>query len=204
MEYYSNLYVMSEFWLYFQVGLKHVLDINAYDHVLFLIALSVPYSFKDWKRVLFLVTIFTLGHTLALFLSVFDILTIQVNIVEFLIPVTILITALYHLFTAGKLGKKNLNTAGSITLFFGVIHGLGFSNYFKSILPGDASAKLLPLLEFALGIEAAQIIVVLAVLLISYFMQLIFRFNSRDWSLIGASFVIGVVVPMLIESEIWV
>lgn len=203
MEYYSNLYVMSEFWLYFQVGLKHVLDINAYDHVLFLIALSVPYSFKDWKRVLFLVTIFTLGHTLALFLSVFDILTIQVNIVEFLIPVTILITALYHLFTAGKLGKKNLNTAGSITLFFGVIHGLGFSNYFKSILPGDASAKLLPLLEFALGIEAAQIIVVLAVLLISYFMQLIFRFNSRDWSLIGASFVIGVVVPMLIESEIW-
>lgn len=194
---------MSEFWLYFQVGLKHVLDINAYDHVLFLIALSVPYSFKDWKRVLFLVTIFTLGHTLALFLSVFDILTIQVNIVEFLIPVTILITALYHLFTAGKLGKKNLNTAGSITLFFGVIHGLGFSNYFKSILPGDASAKLLPLLEFALGIEAAQIIVVLAVLLISYFMQLIFRFNSRDWSLIGASFVIGVVVPMLIESEIW-
>ena len=202
--YYSNLYVMSEFWLYFQVGLKHVLDINAYDHVLFLIALSVPYSFKDWKRVLFLVTIFTLGHTLALFLSVFDILMIQVNIVEFLIPVTILITALYHLFTAGKLGKKNLNTAGSITLFFGVIHGLGFSNYFKSILPGDASAKLLPLLEFALGIEAAQIIVVLAVLLISYFMQLIFRFNSRDWSLIGASFVIGVVVPMLIESEIWV
>ncbi len=202
--YYSNLYVMSEFWLYFQVGLKHVLDINAYDHVLFLIALSVPYSFKDWKRVLFLVTIFTLGHTLALFLSVFDILTIQVNIVEFLIPVTILITALYHLFTAGKLGKKNLNTAGSITLFFGVIHGLGFSNYFKSILPGDASAKLLPLLEFAFGIEAAQIIVVLAVLLISYFMQLIFRFNSRDWSLIGASFVIGVVVPMLIESEIWV
>jgi hypothetical protein len=195
---------MSEFWLYFQVGLKHVLDINAYDHVLFLIALSVPYSFKDWKRVLFLVTIFTLGHTLALFLSVFDILMIQVNIVEFLIPVTILITALYHLFTAGKLGKKNLNTAGSITLFFGVIHGLGFSNYFKSILPGDASAKLLPLLEFALGIEAAQIIVVLAVLLISYFMQLIFRFNSRDWSLIGASFVIGVVVPMLIESEIWV
>jgi hypothetical protein len=195
---------MSEFWLYFQVGLKHVLDINAYDHVLFLIALSVPYSFKDWKRVLFLVTIFTLGHTLALFLSVFDILTIQVNIVEFLIPVTILITALYHLFTAGKLGKKNLNTAGSITLFFGVIHGLGFSNYFKSILPGDASAKLLPLLEFAFGIEAAQIIVVLAVLLISYFMQLIFRFNSRDWSLIGASFVIGVVVPMLIESEIWV
>lgn len=195
---------MSEFWLYFQVGLKHVLDINAYDHVLFLIALSVPYGFKDWKKVLVLVTIFTLGHTLALFLSVFNVLLLQVHIVEFLIPVTILITALYHLFTSGKQGKKNSNIVGSITLFFGVIHGLGFSNYFKSILPGDASAKLLPLLEFALGIEAAQIAVVLVVLLISYFMQWIFRFNSRDWSLIGASFVIGVVVPMLIESEIWV
>jgi hypothetical protein len=194
---------MSEFWLYFQVGLKHVLDINAYDHVLFLIALTVSYGFKDWKRVLILVTIFTLGHTMALFLSVYNVLIIKESLVEFLIPVTILITAVYHLFTAGKAANKSLNIAGSITLFFGIIHGLGFSNYFKSILPGEASAKLLPLLEFALGIEAAQIIVVLVVLILSYLMQLIFRFNVRDWTLVGASFVIGVVVPMLIESEIW-
>lgn len=194
---------MSEFWLYFQVGLKHVLDINAYDHVLFLIALTVPYGFKDWKRVLILVTIFTLGHTMALFLSVYNVLIIKESLVEFLIPVTILITAVYHLFTAGKAANKSLNIVGSITLFFGIIHGLGFSNYFKSILPGEASAKLLPLLEFALGIEAAQIIVVLIVLILSYLMQLIFRFNVRDWTLVGASFVIGVVVPMLIESEIW-
>lgn len=194
---------MSEFWLYFQVGLKHVLDINAYDHVLYLIALTVPYGFKDWKRVLILVTIFTLGHTMALFLSVYNVLIIKESLVEFLIPVTILITAVYHLFTAGKAANKSIGFVGSVTLFFGIIHGLGFSNYFKSILPGEASAKLLPLLEFALGIEAAQIIVVLVVLILSYLMQLIFRFNVRDWTLVGASFVIGVVVPMLIESEIW-
>lgn len=194
---------MSEFWLYIQLGLKHVLDINAYDHVLFLIALTVPYGFKDWKRVLILITIFTLGHTMSLFLSVYNVLIIKESLVEFLIPVTILITAVYHLFTAGKVANKSLNFVGAITLFFGIIHGLGFSNYFKAILPGEASAKLLPLLEFALGIEAAQIIVVLIVLLLSYFMQAIFRFNVRDWTLIGASFVIGVVVPMLIESGIW-
>ncbi|MEG2101900.1 MAG: HupE/UreJ family protein, partial [Flavobacterium sp.] len=98
---------MSEFWIYFQIGLKHVLDINAYDHVLFLIALTVPYTFKDWKRILLLVSLFTIGHTVALVLSVFGIITVKVNLVEFLIPITILITALYHLFTAGKATKND-------------------------------------------------------------------------------------------------
>src|SRR5690606_16361250 len=97
---------MSEFWIYFQIGLKHVLDINAYDHVLFLIALTIPYAFKDWKRILLLVTVFTVGHTLALLLSVFGIIAVKANIVEFLIPITILITAVFHLFTAGKASKS--------------------------------------------------------------------------------------------------
>jgi hypothetical protein len=137
---------MSQFWIYFQIGLKHVLDIHAYDHVLFLIALTVPYTFKDWKRILLLVTVFTVGHTLALVLSVFGIIAVKVNIVEFLIPITILITALYHLFTAGKATKNDgLNLVFFVTLFFGIIHGLGFSNYFKTILGGTATSKLLPL-----------------------------------------------------------
>ena len=123
---------MSEFWIYFQIGLRHVLDIHAYDHVLFLIALAVPYSFNDWKRILLLVTLFTVGHTMALFLSVYGIVAIKVNVVELLIPITILITALFNLFTAGKSSKKeSINLVFFITLFFGIIHGLGFSNYFK-------------------------------------------------------------------------
>ncbi len=195
---------MSEFWLYFNIGLKHVLDINGYDHVLFLIALSVPYAFKDWKKVLILVSLFTVGHTLALILSVYEIVIIKASLVEFLIPVTILITALFHLFTAGKSGKKeSITFVAFVTLFFGIIHGLGFSNYFKAILPGEKVDKLVPLLEFALGIEAAQIIVVLIVLLLSYIVQTFFRFSKRDWTLVMSAFVIGVVLPMIIESDIW-
>lgn len=195
---------MSEFWIYFNTGLRHVLDINAYDHVLFLIALTIPYAFKDWQRVLLLVTLFTLGHTMALLLSVYGFVQIKVNLVEFLIPITILITAIFHLFTAGKNSKKeSISFIAIITIFFGIIHGLGFSNYFNTILPGNASAKLIPLLEFALGIEAAQIIVVLLVLIISYIVQTVFRFSKRDWTLVMSAFVIGVVIPMVIESEIW-
>ena len=195
---------MSEFWIYFLIGLKHVLDIHAYDHVLFLIALAVPFSFKDWKRVVLLVTLFTIGHTMALMLSVFEIIAIKVNVVELLIPITILITALFNLFTAGKSSKKeSINVVFFITLFFGIIHGLGFSNYFKSILGGDATSKILPLSEFALGIEAAQIVVVFVVLILSYIVQTVFRFSKRDWTLVMSAFIIGVVIPMIVESEIW-
>jgi hypothetical protein len=195
---------MSEFWLYFNIGLQHVLDIDGYDHVLFLLALTVPYAFKDWKRVLILVSLFTLGHTLALMLSVFEVIIIKASLVEFLIPITILITALFHLFTAGKSSKKeSITFVAFVTLFFGIIHGLGFSNYFKSILPGEKVDKLVPLLEFALGIEAAQIIVVLIVLLLSFIVQSFFRFSKRDWTLVMSAFVIGVVLPMIIGSDIW-
>lgn len=195
---------MSEFWIYFQIGLKHVLDINAYDHVLFLIALTIPYAFKDWKRILLLVTVFTVGHTLALLLSVFGIIAVKANIVEFLIPITILVTAVFHLFTAGKASKnESVNLIFFVTLFFGIIHGLGFSNYFKTILGGTASSKLIPLLEFALGIEVAQLIVVFVVLIISYIVQTVFRFSKRDWALVMSAFVIGVVIPMIVESPIW-
>jgi hypothetical protein len=195
---------MSEFWIYFQIGLKHVLDINAYDHVLFLIALTIPYLFKDWKRILLLVSVFTIGHTLALVLSVFGIIAVKVNIVEFLIPITILITAFFHLFTAGKTSKnEGVNLIFFVTLFFGIIHGLGFSNYFKTILGGTATSKLLPLGEFALGIEAAQLVVVFVVLVLSYIVQTVFRFSKRDWALVMSAFVIGVVLPMIVESPIW-
>ena len=195
---------MSEFMLYLQIGLHHVLDIRAYDHVLFLAALVIPYHFKDWKKIITLVSIFTLGHTLALLLAVFGVVKINVNFVEFLIPITILTTAVYNLFNAGKgSGKSNLTIAIFITLFFGVIHGLGFSNYFNSILAGSPSDKLLPLFEFALGIEIAQLAVVLSVLILSFLVQTFIRNSKRNWVLISSSIIIGVVIPMLIESEIW-
>jgi hypothetical protein len=195
---------MSDFWIYLSIGLKHVLNIHAYDHVLFLLALTVPYEFKSWKRILILVSLFTLGHTLALILSVFNIVTIKVAIVEFLIPITILIAALFNIFSAGKSSKKdNITFIAIVTVFFGIIHGLGFSNYFNSILSGKPTDKLLPLFEFALGIEAAQIIVVIFSLLLAYVVQNLFKFSKRDWTLTISAFVVGVVIPMIIQSEIW-
>lgn len=196
---------MSDFWIYFNIGLQHVLDIKAYDHVLFLMALTVPYEFKSWKRILILVSLFTLGHTVALFLSVFNILSIKAEVVEFLIPITILITALYNIIILGKSAKKDSTTvAGIITVFFGIIHGLGFSNYFNSILTGKPTDKLAPLFEFALGIEVAQIIVVVAALLLAYVVQTLLKFSKRDWILIISAFIAGVVIPMIMQSEIWV
>ena len=147
---------MSDFWIYIDIGLKHVLNIKAYDHVLFLTALTTSYSFKEWKRLLLLITVFTIGHTIALVLSVFNLLKIDENLVEFLIPITILVTAVFNFVALKKsINRKSINIVVVITLFFGVIHGLGFSNYFKTILPGTSSDKILPLCEFSIGIEAA-------------------------------------------------
>ena len=190
--------------MYFNIGLKHVLDIKAYDHVLFLIALTVPYAFKDWKRLLLLISLFTAGHTLALLLSVFGMIKVNVSLVEFVIPITILIVSIFNLFTAGKNNKnESISLIAIVTLFFGIIHGLGFSNYFKSILPGSATDKLIPVTEFALGIETAQIIVVVIVLITSYIVQTFFRFSKRDWTLVMSAFIIGVIVPMIINSPVW-
>lgn len=195
---------MSEFWIYFQMGLKHILNSYVYDHILFLVALAIPFSFRDWAKAILLITLFTLAHSLALLLSIFGIVAIKVNVVEFLIPITILITALFNLFTAGKSNKKEgVNLVFFITVFFGIIHGLGFSNFFKSTVGGSAVSKILPLSEFALGIESAQIIVVFVVLILSYIVQTFFRFSKRDWTLVMSAFIIGVVLPMIIGSEIW-
>ena len=195
---------MSEFWIFFEKGLRHILDLSAYDHILFLIALTIPYAFKDWKRLLLLVTIFTVGHTLALMLSVFGVVIIKGNLIEFLIPITILIIAFFNLFTAGKSSKQeSISIIGFVTLFFGIIHGLSFTGYFKTIVGGSPQSKLLPLSEFSLGIETSQIIVVFIVLILSYIVQTFFRFSKRDWTLVMSAFVIGVVLPMIIQNEIW-
>lgn len=191
---------MSQFWLYFNLGLEHVLDWNAYDHILFLIVLVAAYSFSSWKRVLWLVTIFTLGHTLALFLSVYGVVSVSSRWVELLIAVTILVTALYNIFTAKKKeSQKNVSLLYGATAFFGIIHGLGFSTYFKMIASGTDN-KFLPLLEFALGIEAAQIIVVVIVMIVAFIFQNFFRVNRRDWILVLSSIVIGIILPILREN----
>ena len=193
---------MNEFIFYFKMGLFHVLDIRAYDHILFLIVLAVVYLFKQWTKVLWLITLFTIGHSITLALSAYGILNVNSNLVEFLIPLTIFITGLMNVLTARKasVGKENQNLF--FALFFGLIHGLGFSNYFK-IMIGKTSDKLVPLLEFAIGVEAAQIIIVLLILLAGTLAQSIFGVNRRDWILIISSIVIGFAFQMMINRVFW-
>lgn len=195
---------MDLFWIYLKIGLHHVLDRTAYDHILFIMAMVLPFTFKDWKKVLTLVSLFTIGHTLSLLLSVFEVIKINALYVELLIPITILLTAIYRIFTSKKNTKtESLSFVAITTLFFGIIHGLGFSNYFKMIMPGNASDKIVPLLAFALGIELAQILVVFVFLALSFLVQTVFKLSKRDWVLVTASFIIGVIFPMLLHHEIW-
>jgi hypothetical protein len=194
--------MLEKFWSNVLIGIDHVLDINAYDHILFLVVLAVPYLFKDWKRVLVLVSVFTLGHSLSLILAAYNIVQLNTDMVEFLIPVTIFIMAIFNLFTVGKLAHKTkIGLVLIATLFFGLIHGLGFAGAFK-MLVGKTENKFITLMEFALGIEIAQIISVFIILFVGYIMQIVFRFSRRDWILVVSSIVIGLVIPMLIKSEL--
>lgn len=188
---------MDTFWLYFKQGLFHVLDWQAYDHILFLIVLTVPYLFSNWKRLLGLVTVFTVGHTLALALAAYDVISVKSSWIELLIPITILVTALFNVFTAGKSAKKEkVGIYVITTLFFGLIHGLGFSTYFN-MMTTNTSHKFLPLIEFTLGIEVAQIAIVLCVLIVSFLGQSLLRFSLRDWVLVISAVVIGMVIHLL-------
>ena len=193
--------MLDNFLFNVEYGMKHVLDINAYDHVLFLMVLTIPYLFKDWKRVLLLVSLFTVGHTLSLVLAAYNVVTVSGSLVEFLIPITILVVALYNVFTAGKgAQKERIGILFLTTLFFGLIHGLGFAREFQMLL-GESDSKLVLLLEFALGIEIAQIIIVFVVLFVGYLVQTIFRFSKRDWIMVISAIVIGLVIPMLLNSD---
>lgn len=190
---------MEQLILYFELGLRHVLDINGYDHVLFLVVLAVPYLFSNWKKILFLVTIFTVGHSVSLILSSYNIVSVNSGLVELIIPVTIAITALFNIFTSGKLNHNTkISLMFFVTLLFGIIHGLGFSSYFKMIV-GNTDYKFIPLLEFALGVEIAQIVVVIVVLLLGTIVQNILNISKRDWVLVVSSITLGLIIPMLLS-----
>ena len=194
---------MDNFIFFLKEGLFHVLDWNAYDHILFLVALTVVYDFKNWKKALWLITLFTIGHTLTLILSTYKIVSINSNWIEFLIPITIITTALFNIFYVRK-STKNLksNINLILALFFGLIHGLAFAGGFKMLI-GKSESKLLPLLEFALGIEFAQISIVFIILILGFVTQNILRFSKRDWILITSSIVIGVALPILKLAIFW-
>lgn len=189
---------MDNFKLFLELAFRHVLDWNAYDHILFFIVLAVVYDFRDWKKSLWLITFFTIGHTITLALSTYEIVNIKSSLVEFLIPLTIFITAVVNVITASKKNFHRSNVNQIFALIFGLIHGLGLSDLLKMLLE-DNENKFVPMLEFALGVELAQIVVVVAILAIGYVLRNFFNVKKRDWILVTSSIVIGIILPMLIE-----
>ncbi|MFT6869775.1 MAG: hydrogenase/urease accessory protein HupE [Paraglaciecola sp.] len=193
---------MEDFVLYFKMGLNHVLDFSAYDHILFLIVLAVVFNNFQWRKVIWLVTLFTIGHSITLALSAYEILKIKVDIIEFLIPLTIFITGSINIINSKKESKKKGNINLLLALLFGLIHGLGFSNYFRMMV-GKEEDKLFPLVEFALGIELAQVIIVIGILIIGMLLKNFLRVDRRDWVLVCSSIVIGFSIQMMIDRVFW-
>ncbi len=171
------------FQAYLELGFDHILDPNGYDHILFVVALSGVYLLRDWKKVLILVTAFTLGHSLTLALSALDVVSINAELVEFLIPVTIILTCLYNILFYTSYREKNVNLNYYLAAGFGLIHGLGFSNYFKAIL-GKEESIVMPLLAFNIGVELGQVIIVMISLLLGQLLVGVFGLKQRTWILI--------------------
>jgi hypothetical protein len=188
---------MQNFSLFFELGWQHILNWQAYDHLLFIIALCGIYLLADWRKVLILVTAFTIGHSLTLALSVFSVILVSTKWIEFLIPVTIVITAAINIAQKRNFNKK-INLSYIMALFFGLIHGLGFSNYLKSLL-GKSDNIVTQLFAFNVGLEVGQIIVVIIVLSISFLMIRVFKKQKREWQLFLSSAIFGVAILMAIE-----
>jgi len=189
---------MNDFLLYFKIGFQHIADLRGIDHILFIVALCIRYQFADWQKLLILVTAFTIGHSITLALSVFDVIQYSMKWIEFLIPVTIAITAFSNVFVKKFVFKSKFPLIYFIALFFGLIHGMGFSSYLKSLL-GSGELVIWPLLAFNLGLEAGQILIVLTILLITLIFVSLFKVNRREYLLFFSATAIALALQMALE-----
>ncbi|MGB3005101.1 MAG: HupE/UreJ family protein [Chitinophagaceae bacterium] len=188
---------MSDFKLYFGIGWEHIISWDALDHLLFITVLAAIYILKDWKQVLILVTAFTIGHSLTLALSVLDIIRFPNNWVEFLIPCTIVITAISNLFQK-KFTPKSIRINYFLALFFGLIHGLGFANTIRFMLAKDQSLGM-GLFGFNVGLEAGQIVVVATILIVAQALFTITKLNRREWVIFISAAVFSLALKIAFE-----
>ena len=194
---------MAEFWFYCKLGLNHVLDPGALDHILFLCALALPFTFKNWRKIVVLATLFTLAHCVSLALSVFGIARVAVDLIEFLIPVTILLTAGLNFVNLRKAADaKNWIGQLASTAFFGLIHGFGFSNYFNMLLAGEAQ-KAIPLTGFATGIEISQVLIIFVVLILALATETFLHVRNAVFIGVGSGVIALLTLPMLMEAIPW-
>ena len=190
---------MNDFNLFFGIGIDHILNTGAIDHLLFIVVLCAVYLITDWKKLLVLITAFTIGHSLTIALSVYDVVRFNSAWVEFLIPLTIVLTALYNLSMSGKaIPRQKIQINYLLALFFGLVHGMGFANNIRFML-ADSQSILLPLLGFNLGLELGQIIVVSILLLLSFWAIKLMKLQHRYWA-IGLS-LIGLVAGAIMCAQ---
>lgn len=181
---------MNAFSFYFPIGWEHIISLDALDHLLFIFALAALYSWKDWKKVLVLVTAFTIGHSVTLALAVLDLIRLNSDWVEFFIPVTIMITATYNLVNKPERQRNQLTIYG-LALFFGFIHGMGFANSIRFMLASDQSIGW-GLLGFNIGLEVGQVLVVFIILSINQLILTKTKIPARGWSFILSSLALGI------------
>lgn len=193
---------MESFGIYFGLGLEHILDIQGLDHILFILALAAVYTFQDWKRILVLVTAFTIGHSITLALATLKIISVPTEWVEFIIPVTILITAISNFITREKMQSTRMVQLNyGYALFFGLIHGLGFSNTLRALL-GASQSITSPLFAFNIGLEVGQIIIVVLFLFLSFIVVKVARQQQKHWTW-AVSSIIVVITLFLFEGRLF-
>jgi len=194
---------MSLFQLYLTVGINHIADFKGYDHILFIVTLCSIYPLKEWKRILILVTAFTIGHSLTLVLATLGIMKVSPEVIEFLIPLTIFVTALGNLLNRKERVSRELHLLKYLlALFFGLIHGLGFSNYLHGLLGAEKNI-VLPLFSFNVGIEIGQLLIVSVLMLLSWVFTGLLRTDRREWNLVLAGAGLGISLVLMADRFPW-
>jgi hypothetical protein len=197
--------MQSVFQTYLQLGFSHISDLKGYDHILFIIALCAIYRLREWKSVALLATAFTIGHSITLALAVLGILPVNAAWIEFLIPVTIALTAIYNVVahrkaTSNRVWDRTMKVNYGFAALFGIIHGMGFSNFLRSsLMPGQENQLVAQLLAFNIGVELGQLAIVAAVLLFSAIALQLIRVQQREWNLFISGGAFGLALVMALE-----
>ncbi|MFN8348004.1 MAG: HupE/UreJ family protein [Spirosomataceae bacterium] len=193
---------MSEFQAYLSLGFDHITDPNGYDHILFVIALCAVYAFQDWKKVLVLVTAFTLGHSVTLALATLKLITYRSEVIELLIPITIFITSISNFSENTAADAKSPKLRYLLAASFGLIHGMGFSNYLRSLL-GEQESIISPLFAFNLGLELGQLVIVAIALAIATFFVVILKIKRLTWNHLISGIVAGMALSLILNNELF-
>lgn len=193
---------MNQFSHYFKLGVYHILDLNALDHILFVIALCAVYLLRDWKKILVLVIAVTVGHSISLTLATLQIIRIDRGLVEFLIPVSIAITAFSNLLKPKPTNGKGVQANYFYALLFGLVHGISFSSYLGPLLRSKAPF-FEPLLAFNIGLAVGQLVIVMVFLLCASLLVGMFGTNRKEWALVVSAIVLGMSLMMMIDAKFW-